>query len=210
MSLDNHLCQPTTGAGKAKLLKCCSPDESYSSATSSCSPGNLSRALKQMWSSNFANFSIAYGGLSCNSAIILNRSSEQDYCLHENGSLLEHGRKVWHRISRFCFDYMDGQIQPMVCIEQDDLVDERWRYIGSTVGMAISMVFLLLTFGLYLATPALRRSVRDRSLLSYVVALIFGFAFFNAAQNIPTGPFCTFVGEYSKKSTRPRYPTVYG
>lgn len=195
------------------LSKCCPHNQIFSYKNRTCfpAPTELSAAINRNWTVDFQQFNVL-GNFSCPrqfvGTIILNKSSVH-YQLNNNGILHQRVRfseyTAYNR-STFCFEYIweDATFMPMVCWDGlfDDREDERRRFSAYACGMGLSNFFLVITLALYLTTPALHRSVKNKSLTCYVLSLTLGFSFLMAAQNIhKVNAFCTVIGKCPDSST---------
>ena len=88
-------------------------------------------------------------------------------------------------------DYLteDGTIRPVVCYEEtfgsiydEDKVDPVFALYST--GLGISDVFLIITLGLYLATPGLRKKIHDKSFLCHLFSFIIGFSSLITIRNM--------------------------
>lgn len=191
------------------LQKCCPSSQIFSYVKRQCfsPPEEQLSAITTKWTIDFPQFNIL-DNFSCKwqNTIILNKSRGEEYRLDENGILHESLRNLNHNLSTFCFEFIseDATFMPIIHLDGlfNDGEDEKWRFMFYAYGMSLSNLFLVITLGLYISTPALHRSVQNKSFSCYVISLIFGFSFLMAAQNIhKVNTFCRIIGKCPNSST---------
>ncbi|CAH1123095.1 unnamed protein product [Ceutorhynchus assimilis] len=122
---------------------------------------------------------------------------EHNLTFFENGTLLV-PETVWGQehlqgIHDYCADHLNGREGVLICLLDESAIQRRQRLIVS-IGMIISMPFLLATFLVYAILPD--RNLHQRALMFYVLTLLISYMLLvtiNLSENI-NRPWCEIFG----------------
>lgn len=187
------------------VRKCCKANEIYVWKNKHCLPDHADQLQNADWSTHFSKFEIIYNSRCPQTTIVLNNSrADDEYEIFDNGSI--YAFEILISSSQYCMDYLqeDDTIRPVLCYEEifgpNEGVEDKYVFMLYSTGLGISNLFLIITLGLYLATPRLCEKVHDKCFLCHVVTLIIGFSSLIGIQNIAIeNSACAFLSEYFLK-----------
>ncbi|XP_017770684.1 PREDICTED: G-protein coupled receptor Mth2-like isoform X3 [Nicrophorus vespilloides] len=161
----------TLAAGNT-LRKCCDLDKTVMdfNCTRISHSGEFGVALSKSFGLNLGQFQLEFG-LDCKdkNKFHLNRSIDEEYFdLSSNGELTKYYEDKIFKKFDFCVDLFDGGFGAFEC--EDTINLETY-----TIGMIISMPFLILTFIVYLLLP--ERNLHAKCLMCYVLSLALAYFF---------------------------------
>lgn len=181
------------------LRKCCKAKEIYNWENDICLPDLNNELENANWTAQFSQYEVLYNSRCPKSSAILERNQYQFF---SNGSIHWFPYGILNS-PEYCLDYVKdtGTIMPVYCVDEDVLLDTLEQpfplhYYLNLSGSIISISFLIITLGLYLAAPALRKNVYDKCVMCHLLCLLLGFSFLLGIQfEKPHNLECVFIGE---------------
>ncbi|XP_060521056.1 G-protein coupled receptor Mth2-like isoform X2 [Cylas formicarius] len=139
--------------------------------------------------SNISNFLV--GILHCRYYLLDNYNPNDSYFAQENGYLLVPAFKQFYDNNAYCVDEKDG-LSAFLCFDENEAADAGRKF--NSVGMIISMPFLLATFLVYALLPD--RNLHQKALMFYVLTLFVSYVLLvtiNLSDSL-VEPGCTLIG----------------
>lgn len=191
------------------LKKCCKAKEIYSWTNRTCLPDLDNELEKANWSANFSQYHIIYDSrCPAKAMLVVKESADDTFTRFSNGSILLEKEERLLDFHEYCEEYLieDHTSRPQFCydpvpppVPEAKESENSWNefvHVLLCSGLGISVLFLIITAGLYLITPELRARVHDKCIVCHLLSLALGFGFLIGFQIIHKEDLgCVFVGK---------------
>lgn len=191
------VCLPSTDVKKGKIFKCCGDNAVYSETKKSCMIID-----SEYWNLN-ENFTIIGGFPACvNNHYVIHGRLDDTYSLNIDGTLLNSNGKVYNQ--SYCiekiFENLTEKASIFVCANSYSGFDKDIRFSLYPIGLAISIVFLILTLLSTLLLPCTYHVLHWRCQINYIICLLFGDALLCITQLFTqyiSSTLCVLLGKCS-------------
>lgn len=162
---------PSSDGRKGKIFKCCGNNAVYSDVKKSC----MVDSSVDYWSLN-ENFTIIGGFPACvNNHYVIHGRLDDTYSLNIDGTLSDAHGKLYN--SSYCIEKMYENLTEkasiFVCASSYSGFDKDIRFSIYPIGLAVSIVFLVLTLLSTLLLPCTYHVLHWRCQINYIFCLLF-------------------------------------
>ncbi|XP_017301590.1 probable G-protein coupled receptor Mth-like 1 [Diaphorina citri] len=184
---------------KGKIFKCCGDNAVYSETNKSC----IIDTNSEYWTLG-NNFTIIGGFPACvNNNYAVHGKLDDTYSLNIDGTLLNSNGKIYNQ--SYCiekvYENLSEKASIFVCANSYAAFEKDIRFSIYPIGLAISIVFLILTLLSTLLLPCTYHVLHWRCQINYIICLLFADALLCISQlftSYITSTFCVLLGKSSK------------